>query len=69
MKEATARGLKNAVSLLLQSGEFDRVRMFLVAEASSQKSEADEIIRTVCDDIRTHLLQHSKAVSALKRGL
>lgn len=65
MKEITARGLANAMSSLLSTPEFDQVRRFLVADASAEKSEADEIIKTVNDHIRAHLIEHGKSVRAV----
>lgn len=65
MREVTQRGLDNAVHYLLTSSEMDRVRLFLVADASADKSEADEIILSVVNAVRDHLLSHGKAVRAI----
>jgi hypothetical protein len=65
MKETTKRGLDNAMSALLSSPEFDRVRLFLVADASADKSEADEIVKAIGDQIRAHLLDHGRQVRAI----
>lgn len=69
MKEMTKRGLTNAILLMVQAPEFERLRAFLTADASAAKSEADEIIKTICDDLRAHLVAHHKGVSAIRRGL
>ena len=69
MKPTTQRGLDNAIKLLLQSPEFDRIRLFLVADASRGSGEAEEIIKMIGDEIRAHLITHGKAVAAIKRGL
>ena len=44
MKAVTQRGLENAIKLLIQSPEFDRIRLFLVADASQGSGEGEEII-------------------------
>lgn len=67
MRDVTARGLDNAVKLLLGSPEFDRIRLFLIADASQGKGEGDEIIKYVGDEIRAHLLDHRKAVAAINQ--
>ena len=69
MKPTTIRGLQNAISLLLQSPEFDRIRLFLQADASEGRNESEEIVKMVGDEIRQHLIAHGKAVAGLKRGL
>jgi len=69
MKAVTERGLQNAIKLLIQSPEFDRIRLFLVADASQGSGEAEEIIKMIGDEIRAHLITHGKAVAAIKRGL
>lgn len=68
MKEATKRGLENATKLMFESPEFDRVRLFLVAEAGADKPESDEIILYVCNAVRDHLLQHNKAVRVIAQS-
>ena len=65
MKEATRRGLDTAVKYALSAPEFDRIRLFLVAEASADKPESDEVILFVCDAVRDHLLAHNRAVRAV----
>lgn len=65
MKETTARGLQNAIASLLSSPEMDRIRLFLVADVSADKPEAEEIIKFVGDQIRAHLLEHGKQVRAI----
>jgi len=65
MKEVTIRGLENAMSALLSSPEMDRLRLFLVADSSAEKPEADEIIKHIGDQIRGHLLAHSKAMRTI----
>ena len=62
----TQRGLDNAVKMLTSAPEFDRIRLFLIADASASKPEADEIIRFVTDEIRAHLVSHNKAVLAAR---
>ena len=69
MNPNTVRGLENAVSLLFSAPEFDRVRLFLISDASSGKGESEEIIKYVCDEVRSHLVTHHKAVLAVKRGI
>lgn len=69
MNANTQRGLDNAISLLLSTGEFDRLRLFLISDNSTGRGESEEIIRHICDEIRAHLLTHQKAVAAAKRGL
>lgn len=69
MKDTTKRGLNNSIHLLLQAPEFDRLRAFLMADVSAEKPEAEEIIKTICDQVRAHLIAHHKAVSGIKRGL
>lgn len=69
MNANTQRGLTNAISLLLSTAEFDRLRLFLISDASSGRAESEEIIRHICDEIRGHLVTHQKAVAAAKRGL
>lgn len=69
MNPNTQRGLTNAMDFLFQSPEFDRLRLFLVADGNAAKPEGDEIIRHICDEVRAHLLTHQKAVLAAKRGL
>ena len=69
MKPTTIRGLDNAIKLLIQSPEFDRIRLFLVADGSSGSGESDEIVKMVGDEIRQHLIAHKNAVAAIKRGL
>lgn len=69
MKPVTARGLDNAIKMVIQSPEFDRLRLFLQADASQGDKEGEEIIKTIGDEIRNHLVTHQKAVAALKRGL
>lgn len=68
MKPNTIRGLQNAISLLLQSPEFDRIRLFLQADASEGRGESEDIVKMVGDEIRAHLVAHGKAVAAIKRG-
>lgn len=65
MKEITQRGLMNAVHYLLTSSEMDRVRAFLTADASAEKSESDEIILYVANAVRDHLLTHGRSVRAI----
>jgi len=65
MKEITQQGLRNAVHYLLTSSEMDRVRLFLVGDASADKSESDEIILYVVNTVRDHLLSHGKQVRAI----
>jgi len=72
MREVTQRGLSNAVHYLLTSSEMDRVRAFLTADASAEKSESDEIILYVANAVRDHLLGHckaSRAIAASKRAV
>lgn len=69
MKAVTQRGLENAIKLLIQSPEFDRIRLFLVADGSSGSGESDEIVKMVGDEIRAHLIAHKNAVAGMKRGL
>lgn len=69
MKDTTKRGLDNSIHSLLQTPEFDRLRTFLLADVSADKPEAEEIIKVICDQVRTHLIAHHKAVSGLRRGL
>lgn len=69
MNEVTRRGLNNAILILFQSAEFDRLRQFLQADASGGGKEAEEIIKTIGDEVRTHLVTHGKALAAIKRGI
>lgn len=69
MNANTQRGLQNAMAMLFQSPEFDRIRLFLVADASASKPESEDIIRYVTDEVREHLAVHNRAVLAAKRGL
>lgn len=69
MKPVTERGLQNAIKLLIQSPEFDRIRLFLQADVSEGKNESEEIIKMVGDELRSHLIAHRNAVAAAKRGL
>lgn len=69
MKPNTLRGLNNAISLLYSTGEFDTLRRFLLAEASADRPETEEIVKYICDEIRQHLVTHAAAVAATKRGL
>jgi hypothetical protein len=69
MKAVTQRGLENAIKLLIQSPEFDRIRLFLVADASQGSGEGEEIIKMIGDELRNHLISHQKAVAAIKKGL
>lgn len=65
MKEVTIRGLDNAMHGLMNCPEMDRIRLFLVADASADKSEADEIILAIVNGMRDHLLAHGKQVRAI----
>ena len=65
MRAATLRGLETAVSYALNTPEFDRIRLHLVAEASSDKPESEEVILYVCNAVRDHLLAHDRAVKAI----
>jgi len=67
MRPDTQRGLVNAIALLLGSPEFDRIRLFLIADASQGRGESDEIIKYIGDEVRAHLLEHRKAVAAASR--
>lgn len=69
MKATTQRGLTTAVKFLIDAPEFERIRAFLTADASAAEPEAPEIIKFVGDEIRNHLVTHSKAVQAVRRGL
>lgn len=69
MNPVTHRGLTNAMNFLFQSPEMDRLRLFLVADASASKQEGEEIIKHITDEVRAHLLTHQRAVLAAKRGL
>jgi hypothetical protein len=64
MNEVTRRGLDTSIKLFLTAPEFDRIRLFLIADASQGKGESEEIIKFVGDEIRAHLLQHVKSVAA-----
>lgn len=68
MRPDTQRGLGNAIALLLGSPEFDRIRLFLIADGSASDPEASEIIKYVGDEIRAHLVAHHKSVLAAKAG-
>lgn len=68
MNTNTIRGLDNAIKNLFSTSEFDRLRLFLIADASAEKSEAEEIIKTIGDAIRAHLIEHGKAVRAIAAG-
>lgn len=72
MKDSTRRGLENAIKLTMQAPEFDRLRLFLVADSSEEKPEAEEIIKTICDAFRAHLVDIAKAtrgMAAAKRSI
>lgn len=69
MNDVTKRGLNNALLLLFQSAEFDRLRQFLQADASGGGKEAEEIIKVIGDQVRDHLVTHGKALAAIKRGI
>lgn len=71
MNPNTKRSIDNQIRLVLESPEFDRLRLILVADASSEKSEADEIIKLIGDSIRSHLVEHGRAVRAVaaRRGM
>lgn len=69
MREANKRGLDNTMKLLYQSPEFERVRLFYVAEAGEDKPDYEGLTKLVLDDIRNHLIVHAKGVAAVKRGI
>jgi hypothetical protein len=69
MKDTTIRGLDNAISILFYAPEFDRIRMFLISDASTGAGENEEIIKHVTDEIRSHLVAHFKAALAARRGI
>lgn len=65
MKEASQRGLDNSISLLFQSPEFDRIRLFFVAAVDDPTTSDEELVKYVTDAIRTHLVTHGKAVRSI----
>lgn len=72
MKDSTRRGLENAIKLTMQAPEFDRLRLFLVADSSEEKPESEEIIKTICDSFRAHLVdmaRSARAVAAARRSV
>lgn len=72
MKDVTIRGLQNAIKLLLSAPEFDRLRLFLIADGANEKPESEEIIKMICDEIRAHLVEHARAArvaAAMRRGI
>lgn len=69
MKDTSIRGLHNALSLLYSAPEFDRIRLFYVSEMAEPKPDPEALTKIILDEIRTHLVTHSTAVAAMKRGL
>ena len=76
MKAVTQRGLENAIKLLIQSPEFDRIRLFLVADASQGSGEGEEIIHAIAahhadvppQTILANLVQAADALSGARPG-